>query len=141
MARIIRIVLLLPVSLGLFAGALGLSGFASERPVRHTAVVAGYVQVCGGPAPGRCRTESVGFCQPPRGCVTADRVAAVNASGRRVASQRLRHGRFKLHLVPGRYTIELLGDGKRTRGQVMQRKRVWARAHRRTAVRFSFDVP
>jgi hypothetical protein len=68
-------------------------------------------------------------------------VAAVNASGRRVATQRLDHGRFKLRLVPGRYTIELLGGGKRVRGQVMARKKVWATAHRVTAVHFDFNVP
>jgi hypothetical protein len=73
--------------------------------------------------------------------VTSDRVAAVNASGRRVATQRLHRGRFELRLVPGRYTIELLGDGKRVHGQVMQRKKVWARAHRTTTVSFLFAVP
>jgi hypothetical protein len=43
--------------------------------------------------------------------------------------------------VPGRFTIELLADGKRVRGQVMQRKKVWARAHRTTSVHFFFAVP
>jgi hypothetical protein len=83
----------------------------------------------------------VGFCQPPTGCVTTHRVAAVNAAGRRVATRRLRHGRFRLSLVPGHYTIELLGDGRNVHGQVMQRKKVWARAHRTTTVPFQFDVP
>jgi hypothetical protein len=46
-----------------------------------------------------------------------------------------------LHLVPGRYTLELLGDGKRVHGRVMQRKRVMAQANRTTHVIFSFIVP
>ena len=114
---------------------------SAAAPRRHTAVVSGYVQLCGGPPPGRCWKGEIGFCQAPKGCVTSDRVAAVNAAGRRVATQKLHHGRFKLHLVPGRYTIELLGDGRRVHGQVMQRKKIWARAHHTTAVHFFYAVP
>lgn len=128
------------LAVGLFAAGLGASG-ATARPVRRTAVVSGYVQLCGGPSPGRCWKGKIGFCEAPRGCVTSHRVAAIDVSGRRVATERLRHGRFKLRLIPGRYTIELLGDGRRVRGQVMQQKRVWARAHRTTRVRFLFSVP
>lgn len=146
MARIIRIVSL-PLAVGVLAGGLTASGSAAAvtgspaAPRRHTAVVSGYVQLCGGPAPGRCWKGEAGFCEAPRGCVTSDRVAAVNAAGRRVATQKLHHGRFKLDLVPGRYTIELLGDGRRVHGQVMQRKKIWARAHRTTAVHFFYAVP
>ncbi len=114
---------------------------AATHPTRRTAVVAGYVQLCGGPAPGRCWKGEIGFCQASKGCVTSDRVAAVNAAGRRVATEKLRHGRFTLRLAPGRFTIELLGDSKRVHGQVMQRKKVRARAHRTTTVPFSFAVP
>jgi hypothetical protein len=113
----------------------------AARPARRTAVVSGYVEWCGGPAPGRCQKGKVGFCQAPRGCVTTHRVAAVNWSGRRVAVQRLRHGRFSLRLPPGRYTVELLGDGPRVRGRVMERRKITARAHRTTYVRFLFNVP
>ena len=150
MTRIARIFSLLALVLGGFAGALALSSSAAgrparqsaaSRPARQTAVVCGYVRLCGGPSPGRCWKEEVGFCQAPKGCVTSDRVAAVNSLGRRVATQKLHHGRFKLRLVPGRYTIQLLGDGKRVHGQVMAHKRVWARAHHTSTVRFQFDVP
>lgn len=68
-------------------------------------------------------------------------MAALNFSGRCVATQRLHHGSFKLRLVPGRYTIQLLGDGKQVPGQIMQRKKVLARADRTTTVRFLFNVP
>lgn len=114
---------------------------ATAARVRRTATVAGYVQWCGGPAPGRCHKGKVGFCQPPRGCVTTHAVAAVDARGRRVATQKLHRGRFKLYLVPGHYTIELLGHGKRVREQVMQSKTITARADRTTAVHFMFAVP
>jgi hypothetical protein len=40
-----------------------------------------------------------------------------------------------------RYTIELLGGGKRVHGRIMQRKKVTARAHRSVVVRFLFAVP
>ena len=105
------------------------------------AVVSGYVRVCGGPAPGGCRIETFGICQPPKGCVTSDRVAAINAKGQRVAVQRLHHARFRMALVPGRYTLELIGDGKQIHRHVMQRKKVTARADRTVVVRFIFDVP
>ena len=105
------------------------------------AVVAGYVQVCGGPAPGGCRIEKLGICQPPRGCMTTDRVAAINSRGRRVAVAKLIRGRFRLTLSPGRYTIELLADGKHVRGHILQRKRVTARAHRTATIRFRLIVP
>src|SRR5262249_429534 len=88
--------------------ATGAARLAVHSPTRE-AVVTGYVRLCGGPAPGGCRIETLGDCQPGKGCVTTDRVAAINASGKRVAVQRLRHARFHMRLVPGRYTIELLG--------------------------------
>jgi hypothetical protein len=106
------------VACGLMAAA---PGFAlGARPARRSAVVSGYVA--------------------PERCVTTRRVAAVNWNGRRVAVQRLRHGRFSLRLTPGRYTIEVLGDGPKARGRVMQRKQVTARADRTTPVHFAFDV-
>jgi hypothetical protein len=105
------------------------------------AVVAGYVQVCGGPAPGRCRIEKFGLCTRPRGCMTSDRVAAIDSTGRRVAVTKLRRGRFRLVLKPGRYTIELFADGKHVRGRVLRRRHATARAHRTATIRFRFDVP
>ncbi|MGZ4185664.1 MAG: hypothetical protein ACXVFA_10030 [Solirubrobacteraceae bacterium] len=117
------------------------AGHRSAHSLSRDAVVSGYVRLCGGPAPGGCRIETFGICQPPRGCVTSHRVAAINARGRRVAVQRLHHARFRMVLAPGRYTIELLGDGKQVHGRVMQRKTVTARADRTVVVRFVFAVP
>ncbi len=141
MARRAWTISLLLAALATLAAGLMVGNSAAARPTRGSAVVSGYVEVCGGPAPGHCWKEPIGFCEAPKGCVTSDRVAAVNASGRRVATQKLHHARFKLHLVPGGYVIELLGDGKRVHGQVMQRKKIWAQAHRPTTVRFLFAVP
>ena len=141
MARIVRIVSVLTLAVGALAGVLSAGSSAAVRPARRTAIGAGYVQLCGGPAPGRCWKGGIGFCDASQGCVTSDRVAAVNSAGRRVATQRLHRGRFQLRLVPGHYTFELLGDGKRVHGKVMQRKQAWARAHRTTHVRFFFAVP
>jgi hypothetical protein len=141
MARTVSIVCILLLALASLDAGLTIGASAVTHPKRRTAVVSGYVQLCGGPAPGRCWKGEIGFCQASNGCVTSDRVTAVNASRDRVATHKLRHGRFTLRLVPGRYTIELLGDGKRVHARVMQQKRVWARAHRTTTVRFFFAVP
>jgi hypothetical protein len=141
MPRLLRIVSVLLLAMGALAGALGAGSSAAARPARRTAVVAGYVQLCGGPAPGRCWKGELGVCEAPKGCVTTHRVAAVNTSGRRVATHRLHRGRFRFRLAPGRYTILLLGDGRRVHGRVMGRQKVWARAHRTVHVQFNFDVP
>jgi hypothetical protein len=124
------------VSVAITVGSVALG----KAPARN-ATVAGYVQVCGGPAPGRCFIETIGFCQVPEGCVTSDRVTAVGRTGRLVGSQKLHHARFRIHLAPGRYTLELVGDGKHIHGRVMQRKTVFARSHRTTVVKFFFAVP
>ncbi len=85
--------------------------------------------------------ETLSICQTPDSCVTSDRVAVLDVHGRGVAQQKPRHARFSLRLRPGTYTVELLGDGKRIRGRVMQRKEVKARAHHTAVVRFKFAVP
>jgi hypothetical protein len=113
----------------------------SMHSASRPATVSGYVRVCGGPAPGGCRIETFGDCTPPNGCVTTNRVAAIDANGRQVAVQRLKHARFRMRLAPGRYTIELLGGGRRIHRRVMQRKQVAARAGHTVVVRFVFDVP
>ena len=66
---------------------------------------------------------------------------AVGQAGRSVASQKLHRARFRMHLAPGRYTIELVGDGKHVHGRVMQRKAVIAKSLQTTVVRFFFAVP
>jgi hypothetical protein len=91
------------------------------HPPSRDAPVDGYAQVCGGRAPGRCAERAIHVCKPARGCLTSDRVAAVNAAGQLVAVQKLGHGLLRLRLTPGRYTIELLGDGRRVHGRVLQR--------------------
>jgi hypothetical protein len=126
---------------GLLVAVLGGGSSVVARPVGRTATVAGHVRFCGGPSPGGCHTAPVGFCQPPQGCVTSDQVAAINARGRRVATQKLRHAGFRLHLAAGSYTIELLGGGSKVHGRVMERRQVRARVNHRTRVIFSFDVP
>ncbi|MHB8691801.1 MAG: hypothetical protein ACYDHH_11180 [Solirubrobacteraceae bacterium] len=102
--------------------------------------IAGELQVCGGPAPGRCRVENFTICGPPSGCVTADRVLVVR-DGAKVASARLRHGRFSVIVQPERYTVELLGDGRRVHGNVLQQKTVNAAKWRTTRVKFGIEVP
>lgn len=124
----------------LFGGATAAFSAAASAP-RRNAIVAGYVQLCGGPAPGRCSIETIGSCQAPHGCVTSDRVAAIDAGGLRVETDSLHHARFRLRLAPGRYTVELLGDGKRVHDRVMQRKKVTALAHRTVVVWFFFAIP
>jgi hypothetical protein len=73
--------------------------------------------------------------------MTSDRIAVIDKAGRRVVVRKLRHARFRLSLSPGRYTIELLGDGKQIHGHVMRRKKVMAQADRTTNVAFTFVTP
>lgn len=130
-------------ALAILAATVALTtGSAVAHPTGHrNSVVAGYVQICGGPSPGGCRREGFADCSAPNGCVSADRVVAVNSEGQRVAGQRLHHHRFRLHLAPGCYTIELIGDGKKVHGQVMEKQKVMTQAGRTTHIHFTFDVP
>lgn len=130
---------------GLFstiAPSPGSSTTASHSPASaRDGIVAGYVRVCGGPAPGGCRIETFGICQPPEPCVSTDRVAVTDTRGRQVAEQSLRRARFRVRLRPGAYTVVLLGDGKGIHGRVIQRRQVTARAHHTATVAFFFAVP
>jgi hypothetical protein len=128
-------------AVGLLETDTAAGGQRSMHSASRRATVTGYVRVCGGPAPGGCRIETFGDCTPPNGCVTTNRVAAIDANGRQVAVQRLKHARFRMRLAPGRYNIELLGGGRRIHRRVMQRKQVVARAGHTVVVRFVFDVP
>ncbi len=122
--------------------ALWTTGFATAAARRpRDATVEGYVQVCGGPAPGPCLIKVLKICQVPEPCLTTTRVAVIDVHGRRVAEQRLRHARFSMRLRSGTYTVELLGDGNKIHGRVMQRKKITARAHHTAVVRFMFAVP
>ncbi len=108
--------------------------------VRRAKIV-GSVEVCGGPSPGRCSAKRIRICGGSRRCATTDRIAVVNAAGRRVATKRLDGAWFSLLLAPGRYTVELLADGRRVHGRVIRRSRITARAGRTTGVRWRFVVP
>jgi hypothetical protein len=121
---------------GALAAGFSAGSSAAARPAGHTALVRGDVDLCISP----CAVGAFGICTPSQGCVTADRVAAVNSDRRRVATVRLHHDRFKLYLVSGRYTFELLGDGKRVHGQVLEHQEVRAAAHHTAYVHFRFDV-
>jgi hypothetical protein len=46
-----------------------------------------------------------------------------------------------MRLAPGRYTIELLGDGKHVHRRVLQQRKVTARAHHTAIVSFFFAFP
>jgi hypothetical protein len=109
------------------------------------ATIAGYLWLCGGPAPGRCFRSTIGSCSPPLGCSRTDRVVAIGTSGLIVAQQRLRFpwpdGRFRLLVPAGRYAVELLADGARIHDCLVQTIGVSAHAGRAAKVVFVFDVP
>ena len=148
MARIIRIVSL-PLAVGMLAGGLTASASAAAatgspaQPRRHTAVVSGYVQLCGGPAPGRCWiTQRYSVCARQAPCVTTDRVRVLNAAGAVVGTAMLHHARFTVTVPkPGRYTLELLADGRLKHGAVMDKIHAIARAGRTSRVVFTIGVP
>ncbi len=119
------------------------SGFSSGGA--RTATIAGQLRLCGGPAPGRCFSSTVGGCAPPDGCSRSDRVVAIDTAGAIVAEQRLRFpypdGKFRLQVSPGQYAVELLADGPRIHDRVMQTRGATARARHTARVIFTFDVP
>lgn len=106
-------------------------------------IIRGRVQVCGGPAPGGCHTETLGSCGPaPRSCSRADRVAVLTVPGRqRLVTVRLRGARFVVEVPAGRYKLELLADGKHVHGKVVQTAQATVRAGHTTAVVFGISVP
>jgi hypothetical protein len=110
-------------------------------PTKRNATISGYVRLCGGPAPGRCRKGTIGNCQPGQGCVTTDRIEVLDAAYERIAAARLHHARFSVRVPAGRYRVSLLADGRSVHGRVMATRTVIARAHRTTKVAFQFDVP
>ena len=73
--------------------------------------------------------------------MSSDRIAVIDRAGRRVMVRKLHHARFRLSLSPGRYTIELLGNGKQIHGRVMRSKKITATADRTKTVVFSFAAP
>jgi FG-GAP-like repeat len=105
-------------------------------PRSRAAVVAGSVRECAGPRLRRCSIRLGHVCRPRVGCMTPDRVAAIDALGEEVADQKLKHARFDLRLVPGHYTIELLGDGKRVHRHVLRRRTIILRVRQTATVRF-----
>lgn len=100
----------------------------------------GHIELCGGPAPGRCRVSSFGACDGSR-CWEADRVAILDSAGRQVADPRVRRGRFTAQLAPGRYKLRLLGDGKRVHGKTIETARATVRSSHTTTVSFPISVP
>jgi hypothetical protein len=107
----------------------------------RNAVLGGYVELCGGPAPGSCGVELIGRCQTPKGCATSNRVLVLDQRGRRVAEPWLHNARFRLRVRPGTYTVELLANGKQVHGRVVQRHTVTVEAHHEAVVRFLFGIP
>jgi hypothetical protein len=120
-------------------GQLAVLAKLLQRPATFT----GYERLCGGPAPGRCWiTQRYGVCDGQAPCVMTDRVQVLNAAGAVVATARLHRGRFAVTVPkPGRYTLELLGDGRRRHGVVMSKINAIARAGRASHVVFTIAVP
>jgi hypothetical protein len=105
------------------------------------ATIRGRVRLCGGPAPGRCATETATVCGPPLGCSTTDRVAVITIVGGHLLTVRLHHARFSVEVPAGDYRLQLLADGRRVRGKVVKTIRARARAGQRTSVAFTLAVP
>lgn len=134
---LVWLALALIVITGLAAAAVA----ALAAPPAPGGTVEGRVQVCGGPYPGGCRVEAFSSCTPTTGCVTADRVAVLDSRRRHVLTIRLRHARFRVRLVPGRYVLELLVDGRRVHGRGLETVRVSVRTGHTSHIRFGVSVP
>jgi hypothetical protein len=123
---------------------------AVSRPGAHgpslapaaDATVTGDVKLCGGIALGPpCRISTIGICPTSSGpCFTSDSIVIIGDDGRQTARQKLRRARFRLTVIPGDYTVELLGGGKRVHDRVIRRQKIRARAHHTVVVAFVFEV-
>jgi hypothetical protein len=114
---------------------------AAAAPVAATATLAGHVRLCGGPEPGGCWVQSIRYCRSGEGCLTSRQVAVIDVNGQRVALAKLHHARFRVKLVPGRYTVQLLGDGPHVHDRVMQTRNVFVAAGQTTEGDFLFAIP
>jgi hypothetical protein len=127
------------------APAIALGGIPSSAPTvaatPAAATLAGHVELCVGEAPGGCLVQNISYCRDGEGCLTSREVAVVDVHGRRLASTRVHHGRFRVTLAPGRDTVELLGDGPHVHERVMQTRNVFVPAGQTTKVEFLFAVP
>jgi hypothetical protein len=85
------------VLIGVVAATLSVS-LAACGGVRRNARVSGVVRLCGGPAPGRCFTESV-------------RVSVTGPGDHVVARAHPSNGRFSFDLAPGIYTVSAQASG------------------------------
>jgi hypothetical protein len=111
-------------------------------PIASPAKIAGHVQICGGPAPGGCRTDTFTDCQgSSANCATTDRVAIYTEAGRRVEIVRLRHARFSVQLKPGSYVLKLLEDGAHIHGRVLESLKIKAVSGHTSTVTFGISVP
>jgi hypothetical protein len=71
-------------------------------PASGDAHVTGLIRLCGGPAPGRCFTQTA-------------TVSVLDRAGDVVATERTSHGRFSFALPPGTYTlVASIGGARRT---------------------------
>ena len=136
------------LSIGMLAGTALSSGTAlGKRPVLHSrslsgskGVVAGQIELCGGPAPagGRCHTaKRLTACA--RGvCRTLDRAVVKTSSGNLVKSTHITRGRFRLPLSPGQYVVEVVWTARQASDQFAAAHRLTVRAHRTTHTVFRF---
>ena len=111
-----------------------LSAIAKPIDTFKWATVVGHIQLCGGPAPGRCWFQKQTYPY-------ASRAVATNSNGLWVAMAQLTHNRFRFTIAtPGRYSFELMGSGKHI-NTVISRTRATVRAGATTTVVFTIPVP
>jgi hypothetical protein len=104
------------------------------------AAITGRLDLCARHAPGRCRVGSFTVCGPVRGCASIDRVRIVGSASA-FAGASLRRGRFSVVVAPGHYTVELLEDGPRVRGRVIECQSVTVHRYGVAHVTFKIAVP
>lgn len=142
-----------PVSIGLSGCALVSNGHVHriadgravvgrmEALVPWLGTIEGRLEICGGPVSGRCRATT-GFAScGPSGCVRADQVAIMHPSGQRYPDVKLRRGRFRVSLEPGRYRLALVAHGRRVRGRAVALAYVRVRLGRTTRMSFRLSAP
>ncbi len=141
-----------PVSVGLSGCQSVTNGYVNRLGLDHPVIaqlaglipwegtIRGRLEICGGPAPGGCRTTtSSGVCVRSR-CLHAAQVAIRHAVGSQYPNVQLHRGHFTARVAPGRYNLSLLATGRLGNARVLATARVRVRLHRTTPTAFRLSV-
>ena len=141
------VLVLAVVLIGVIAGGRGRTAGAppkgplapAARLLGSGATLHGALVLCGGPAPGRCRVSTFGYCSPR--CFEARYVAVDSAGGALIAKLPLLKGRFSTTIAPGSYELKLAATSNTGASRVLKTAVTTIKRGQNRYVRFVIPVP